>query len=125
MRRAAPAAALALLLAVLPGCGGGGGGASYHEPKGPAQTTLTVAAGNFFFRPGVVTGPAGIDLVELVGKGGSHTLAIDGVSGFELSVGGDGEKASAKVKFAPGNYTFYCTIPGHRDAGMEGTFKIS
>lgn len=127
MRLAAPAAAVALFLAVgaVTGCGGDDGGSSYHQPKGPAQATLRVSGGNFYFRPGTVSGPAGIDRVELVGRGGTHTLAIDGVSGFELHVDGDGSRASAKVRFKPGNYTFFCTIPGHRDAGMEGTFKIS
>ena len=126
MRPAAPGAAIALLLAVgvVAGCGGGDGASSYRQPKGPARATLRVQAGNFYFKPGTVSGPAGVDRIELVGRGGSHTLAIDGVSGFEMQVDGDGTTSSAKVRLKAGNYTFYCTIPGHRDAGMEGTFKI-
>ena len=126
MRPAALRAAIALLLAAgfVAGCGGDDGGSSYRQPKGPAQATLRIEAGNFFFKPETVTGPAGIDKVELVGKGGTHTLVIDGVKDFELQVDG-GARHAAKVRFAPGNYTFYCNIPGHRDAGMEGTFRIT
>lgn len=37
-------------------------------------------------------------------KGGSHTLT---------------------VHLPPGTYTFYCSVPGHRQAGMEGTLRVS
>ena len=91
---------MALLLAAgfVAGCGGDDGGSSYRQPKGPAQATLRIEAGNFFFKPETVTGPAGIDKVELVGKGGTHTLVIDGVKDFELQVDGGARRGEGSLR---------------------------
>jgi plastocyanin len=36
-----------------------------------------------------------------------------------------GGAKSVSLKLKPGTYTFYCSVPGHRQAGMEGTLKVS
>jgi plastocyanin len=33
-------------------------------------------------------------------------------------------KASVSTDLAPGTYTFLCTVPGHAEAGMEGTLLV-
>ena len=33
--------------------------------------------------------------------------------------------ATATLTLAPGKYTFFCSVPGHEQAGMKGTLTIS
>lgn len=36
-----------------------------------------------------------------------------------------GASRTLSLKLKPGKYTFYCSVPGHRQAGMEGTLNVS
>ena len=36
-----------------------------------------------------------------------------------------GGKRSLTLKVSPGTYTFFCSVPGHRQAGMEGKLVVS
>ena len=35
-----------------------------------------------------------------------------------------GGSRTLKVNLKPGTYTFYCTVPGHRAGGMQGTLTV-
>jgi plastocyanin len=37
----------------------------------------------------------------------------------------DGGSKTLTVKLKAGTYTFYCSVPGHRMAGMQGTLTVS
>jgi len=56
----------------------------------------------------------------------THDVAIEDSSGktigkTELIAEGSD---STVVDLKPGEYTYYCTVPGHREAGMEGTLTV-
>ena len=119
---------LTMLAAVaIAACGddGGGGGSGYQEPKGPAQETITVKGGNFFFDPSNIEAPAGISALTLESEGGLHDLVFDNgkVPNFRLEAS-SGQSDELKVDLEPGEYTIYCDIPGHREGGMEGTITV-
>ena len=106
-------------------CGGSDGGSAYKEPAGPAVATVKVLAGNSWFRPKQVSSPAGIVLIRLKNsESGVHTLVIQDIADFKLQVSGRGATDESKVELKRGKYTFYCNIPGHREAGMEGTITV-
>ncbi len=57
-----------------------------------------------------------------------HDIAIQqGTSGPTLATGktvSGGGVSTVTVTLKPGTYTFYCTLPGHRAAGMHGTITV-
>jgi uncharacterized cupredoxin-like copper-binding protein len=55
-----------------------------------------------------------------------HDVAIESADGDQLGktdIVTDGT-ASTTINLKPGEDTFYCTVPGHREAGMEGTLTV-
>jgi uncharacterized cupredoxin-like copper-binding protein len=56
-----------------------------------------------------------------------HSVAIDDSGGQQLAAGdivSGGGESTATADLKAGTYTFYCTVPGHREAGMEGTLTV-
>jgi plastocyanin len=55
-----------------------------------------------------------------------HDVAIEDSAGKTVGkteLVSEGE-SSTTVELEPGTYTFFCTVPGHREAGMEGTLTV-
>jgi plastocyanin len=105
---------------------GEGEGAAYQQPKGPPTASLEVdALPSLKFQSDEFTVPGGILEITYVDKGGSHTLLFDEqeFAGFQLAVPGGPEKG--KVEIEEGEYTIYCSVPGHRPAGMEAKLVIT
>lgn len=127
-RRAGRLLTIAVVITAFVGAcgGGGGGGSSYKQPKGPAQTTLDIKGGNFFFDPKNPEAPAGVDAIKLTSQSGLHTLVFAGgkVPGFKLEAN-SGKSDELKADLKPGKYEFYCDLPGHREAGMDGILTVT
>jgi plastocyanin len=77
------------------------------------------------------TAKAGVVNISFSSPAGSnHNLNLVGPRApYPLVWGPDAgapeEKLTYAVTLFPGTYTFYCSVPGHRAAGMEGKIEVS
>lgn len=89
-----------------------------------------------------LTSPESGDLVfdttELKAKTGTITIAytnpspvphnvsieVDGETVAEGATVTGGEVSEAGTDLEAGDYVFYCSVPGHRESGMEGTLTV-
>ena len=121
---------------LLAACGGGGddgdGGGGGEEPTGatgatsePAGATLEVTAAEFTFTPDSLTASADTATTVKVTNSGTieHDLTIDEAN-LKIATPAT-ESGEGTFTLAAGTYTFYCSVPGHREAGMEGTLTVS
>src|SRR5581483_5305429 len=94
--------------------------ATQGAPAAPATASVDVTATEFKFTPNrlELAGPGELT-INLANKGSvEHDLTVDGVGAVKAAAGGT---AKGVLKFdKPGTYTFYCSIPGHKEAGMVG-----
>jgi plastocyanin len=134
-----------LVLAVA-ACGGGGNEAAppaepppaepappSEEPAPPAEggaTELQLAAdpsGALAFDKTELEAPAGTVSIVLTNDSPvPHNVSIEdgGVDVEGETFQGGGTKTTT-ADLQPGTYTFYCSVPGHREAGMEGTLTVT
>jgi plastocyanin len=100
-------------------------------PSSPAAVTnLTLAANP--------AGQLSYDTKQLSAKAGKVTIDMTNMSPIEHNVTvAEGSKVlgatptfvggsrTVTLSLKPGKYTFFCSVPGHRQAGMEGTLTVS
>jgi plastocyanin len=132
---------LAVGLLALAGCGSSSKSTSTNTPaSAPATTpatsssaaggqTLSVAAnpeGQLKFTTSTLTAKAGNVTINFANSSSvEHNLTIESggkVAGATPTFQGGSKPLSVTLK--PGSYKFYCSVPGHRMAGMEGTLTV-
>lgn len=99
---------------------GGGGSASTLKFEADPNGELAYTSTNETAKAGKVTmefkNPQAL----------THDVAIENANGEEVGATeliADGSD-TATVDLKPGTYTYFCTVPGHREAGMEGTLTV-
>ena len=100
------------------GSGGGGGGGSTvkisADPSGALkyeQTDVSATAGSIT-----------IDFTNMSSLPHDVTIEGNGASGQTDTI--TGSTTSTTIDLDPGTYTFFCSVDGHRAAGMEGTLTV-
>src|SRR3954452_11929248 len=137
-------AVAALATLGLAACGGGGNDNSTSAASAPATTTApaggggaggggstvdvsTPSGGSLAFDQKSLSANAGNVTIDFDNKQAlQHDVKVEDSSGKELG-GTDlvsSGTANATVDLQPGTYTFFCSVPGHREAGMEGTLTV-
>jgi plastocyanin len=122
---------------LLSGCGGGAptdhatGDATHgdgqhagHSPVVEGARVIEVTASSFSFDPAEIVAKVGEDVtIAMTATDTFHDLVVEG-STFHVSAQ-PGEPAEGGLRIAtPGTYTAYCSIAGHRAAGMEMTVTV-
>ena len=106
--------------------GGGMGhdGAMGHDETSPVADgarRIQVAARSFEFDPEEITVSVGEDIaIVLTSEDLLHDFTIDELDAHVAADADETNEGGLRAE-EPGRYTFYCTVAGHRDAGMEGT----
>jgi plastocyanin len=134
-RRALPLVlVLAAFVLALSACGGGGSSSSTSPATtggggGGGGSTIKISAdpsGALKFEQTEVSATAGSITIDFTNMSSiSHDVMIEGngASGGTDQI--TDSTTSTTVDLEPGTYTFFCSVDGHRAAGMEGTLTVN
>lgn len=134
--------AIALALFGLAACGDDDDGDETTAAEETTATTETAAAGgggssvdisaapdgSLAYEQDAVDATAGTVTINFDNPSSTpHDVAVEDSGGSELGKTDviSGETTSTTVDLQPGDYTFFCTVSGHRQAGMEGTITVN
>jgi plastocyanin len=109
----------------LTACGGGDDDGGDVAPDVTADVSV-LGTDALKFDPTELTASAGEIAIELVAEPSvEHNVVIEETGDTVVVEAAAGQTAVGTIELEAGTYTFYCSIPGHRQAGMEGTLTVS
>ncbi|MGC4108268.1 MAG: cupredoxin domain-containing protein [Thermomicrobiales bacterium] len=90
-----------------------------------AGTEIEIATEDIKFDPKELTIPANTEVkIKVTNKGVlQHDFHIDKLN-ITSKLLNAGESDTVTVKASAGTYEFWCTVPGHKEAGMVGTLTV-
>lgn len=104
----------------LAACGGGGDDAG--SAADVDADVSTVGTDGLKFDPDTLEAAAGEITVALTSESGvNHDFVVDDETVVEVP---RGQTDVGTIELEAGEYTFWCSVPGHRQAGMEGTLVV-
>lgn len=153
MKKVAALLALALASVALVACGGsssssssssstttsgGNGGESSNGAAAGSGGKSTASGGSTVELEADPNGQLAYTTTEATAKAGKVTVDFKNPQGLTHDVAIENEagetvgqteliaegQTSTSVKLKPGTYHYFCTVPGHREAGMEGTLVV-
>jgi len=133
MKKVAALLALALVSAALVACGDDdnneSAGAATGEGGGPSTLQIEVdRSGGLAYTTGLVSAKAGDLTVDFNNpQPGGHDVRFEDPGGDDIGgtdVIAERGETIALEGLKPGKYAYYCSVSGHREAGMEGTLLV-
>lgn len=111
--------------------GQGGGTPQASSAASPAASPVADDGGfvihtvDLAFQPTALTIPAGTAVTLRIENLGviPHDVTIDQL-GVKSDVLSRGQSTTVIINAVPGSYAFYCSVPGHKQAGMTGMLTV-
>jgi plastocyanin len=124
-----PLGVAAVVGLALAGCGGSDNGVVSSSKPGGGGSTLRLKAdptGRLRFDKKALAARSGPVTIVLSNPAPlSHNVSIEGPGvAKQGNTVGQGGTSKVSATLNPGTYTFYCSVPGHREAGMQGTLTV-
>jgi plastocyanin len=105
-------------------------GTTTATPSGPT-TELAVSSpadGSLVYQPnGLQAKPGNVTITYDNPSQVPHSIAVATSNGNvlgQVQPFANGKQSVSLTSLAPGKYVFYCTVPGHRQAGMQGDLTV-